>query len=101
MRTSEEQIPVVVALDSSWRESKVWLDRLQGRVWGFKIGSILFSEQGPTVVEKVRNAGFRVFLDLKFHDIPNTVQHATHEAFSWGVNLLTVHAAGGRKMLEA
>jgi orotidine-5'-phosphate decarboxylase len=97
----KSELPVVIALDSSWRDVCIWLERLKGKIWGFKVGSILFSEKGPEAVEAIRNAGFRVFLDLKYHDIPNTVQHATREAFRWGVNLLTVHASGGQKMLEA
>mgnify|MGYP000911889541 CR=1 FL=1 len=93
--------PFIVALDDEWSESKVWLKRLKGRVWGFKVGSILFSQKGPKVVEEIQKAGFRVFLDLKFHDIPNTVEGAVREAFKMGVNLCTVHACGGRQMLEA
>lgn len=93
--------PIIVALDAPWRDSCVWLSRLKGQVWGFKLGSILYSELGPGVIEKVQNQGFRVFLDLKFHDIPNTVERSVRTAFSWGVNLLTVHASGGRSMLEA
>lgn len=103
-RTNHElkkALPIVVALDSSWRDVCIWLERLKNQVWGFKIGSILFSEKGPEAIEAVRNAGFKVFLDLKYHDIPNTVQHATREAFHWGVNMLTVHACGGKAMLEA
>lgn len=100
-KTTFKKLPVAVALDSNWKESKVWLKRLKGRVWGFKIGSILFSEKGPQIIDEVRSAGFKVFLDLKFCDIPNTVSGAVKESFGWGVNLLTVHASGGRAMLEA
>jgi orotidine-5'-phosphate decarboxylase len=93
--------PIIVALDAPWRDSKIWIQRLRGKVWGFKVGSILFSETGPRVIDSIQKAGFKVFLDLKFHDIPNTVQLATRRAFSWGVDLLTVHSCGGRAMLEA
>lgn len=93
--------PIVVALDGEWKSVKVWTDRLENQVWGFKVGSILFAERGPRVVDEIQRAGYRVFLDLKYHDIPNTVQLAVRRAFSWGVDLVTVHASGGRAMLEA
>ncbi len=93
--------PVVVALDEPWNSAKIWVDRLKGRVWGFKVGSILFAERGPTVVEEILNSGARVFLDLKYHDIPNTVQLSVRRAVSWGVSLITVHAWGGHAMLKA
>ena len=92
---------MVVALDDDWKKSKVWVKRLRGKVWGFKVGSILFAERGPSVVESILGEGHRVFLDLKYCDIPNTVEKAVKTAFSWGVDLLTVHAFGGRPMLEA
>jgi orotidine-5'-phosphate decarboxylase len=94
-------LPIAVALDGGWKESKIWLSRLRGRVWGFKIGSILFTEQGPSLIKKIKDEGFKVFLDLKFHDIPNTVQLSVRQAFRWGAHLLTVHSSGGRAMLEA
>lgn len=93
--------PIVIALDGTWSDVKIWTRRLEGKVWGFKVGSILFAERGPKVVEEIQRRGFRVFLDLKYHDIPNTVQLAVRRAFSWGVDLVTVHACGGRAMLEA
>lgn len=92
---------VVVALDDEWKKSKIWIKRLRKQVWGFKVGSILFAERGPSVVESILKEGHRVFLDLKYCDIPNTVEKSVKTAFSWGVNLLTVHASGGRPMLEA
>lgn len=65
------------------------------------MGSILFAERGPKVLDELHRDGFKVFLDLKYHDIPNTVQGAVRRAFSWGVEMLTVHASGGMGMLEA
>jgi orotidine-5'-phosphate decarboxylase len=94
-------MPIVVALDGEWKDVKVWTQRLEKQVWGFKVGSILFAERGPRVVEEIQKRGHRVFLDLKYHDIPNTVQLAVRRAFSWGVDLVTVHACGGKAMLEA
>jgi orotidine-5'-phosphate decarboxylase len=92
--------PIAVALDEPWSQSEQWVDRLQGKVWGFKVGSILFTEMGPSVVRRMRDQGFRVFLDLKFCDIPNTVAGAVKAAFALGVDVLTVHAVGGSTMLK-
>ena len=67
----------------------------------FKVGSELFSAEGPLLVRELVASGQKVFLDLKFHDIPNTVRSAVCEAAKLGVSLIDVHASGGRKMMEA
>src|SRR2546425_8944580 len=77
------------------------LDKLSGVVTGCKIGYQLFTAAGPAAVEAARKRGFRVFLDLKYHDIPNTVAGAVREATRLGVFILNVHAGGGLAMMRA
>jgi orotidine-5'-phosphate decarboxylase len=67
----------------------------------YKVGSILFTRFGPEALRVVKGRGRRVFLDLKFHDIPNTVRGAVRAACAWGVDMLTVHASGGGSMMAA
>lgn len=100
-RLNSARYPVVVALDGSWQEAQQWIDRLREEVWGFKVGSILFSEQGPRVIQYLKERDCGVFLDLKFHDIPNTVQKAVQNAFGWGADWISVHCLGGKQMLRA
>lgn len=92
---------VIVALDVPDRPSLLdLLDRLEGQPAFYKVGLELFVAEGPGIVEVVRARGGRVFLDLKLHDIPETVGRAVKSAAALGVDLLTVHAAGGAQMLE-
>ena len=93
---------MLVALDvPSLDEAGALLDRLAGILTGCKIGSQLFTAAGPAAIEAARKRGFRVFLDLKFHDIPNTVAAAVREATRLGVFMLNIHASGGLAMARA
>ena len=91
----------IVALDVQTTEEALELvSQLQQEVGMFKVGSQLFTAAGPTLVEKLVKGGNKVFLDLKFHDIPNQVANAVRSATRLGVSLLTVHAAGGQEMMR-
>ena len=91
-----------VALDvERLEDAERLLDRLAGVVTGCKIGSQLFTASGPVAIERALKRGFRVFLDLKYHDIPNTVAGAVREATRLGVFMLNVHASGGVAMMRA
>jgi orotidine-5'-phosphate decarboxylase len=93
---------LIVALDvpSSDAAAKM-AEKLRGHVGMFKVGSELFCAEGPAVARYLVAGGDKVFLDLKFNDIPNTVRAAAREAAQLGVSMFNVHATGGRKMMEA
>jgi orotidine-5'-phosphate decarboxylase len=93
---------LIVALDvASPVEARPLVAKLRGRVGMFKVGSQLFTAAGPDFVRELVEGDEKVFLDLKYHDIPNTVAHAVAMAARLGVSLLDVHALGGKAMLEA
>src|SRR5262249_22957868 len=93
---------LIIPLDVSSRHKALDLVRQLHDVVGmFKIGSQLFTACGPEIAREIINGGGRIFLDLKFHDIPNTVTHAGIEAAKLGVSMMTVHASGGRAMMES
>ncbi|MGB6686585.1 MAG: orotidine 5'-phosphate decarboxylase / HUMPS family protein, partial [Terracidiphilus sp.] len=93
---------LIVALDVPNAAAAAGLvDKLRGHCRWFKVGLELFTSAGPSVVEPILRRDLRVFLDLKFHDIPNTVAGAVRSAAALGVHRLTVHAAGGPAMLAA
>lgn len=94
--------PVIVALDFPAAEPALALvDRLSPRACRLKVGKELFTRCGPDLVRHLQGRGFEVFLDLKFHDIPNTVAGAVRAAAELGVWMVNVHASGGRRMMEA
>jgi orotidine-5'-phosphate decarboxylase len=93
---------LIVALDvDSPEAARALIERLRGRVGAFKIGKELFVAAGPELARAVVQSGARVFLDLKFHDIPNTVAGAVRAAAAHGVWMVNVHAAGGPAMCRA
>jgi orotidine-5'-phosphate decarboxylase len=94
--------PIIVALDVPSPDTALELaTQLAPACGGFKIGSELFTAAGPDIVKRIRERGALVFLDLKFHDIPNTVAKAVTSAVKLDVQMLTVHAGGGTDMLKA
>ncbi len=100
--TADPKDRLIVALDVDTLAGALGLvERLGGLVTRFKIGSQLFTASGPAAVEAVRKRGGEVFLDLKYHDIPNTVAGAAREAARLGVFMFNVHASGGRAMMRA
>ena len=94
--------PIIVALDVPDADRALALvDRVREEVGAFKVGSELFTSAGPDIVRRIRGQGAEVFLDLKFHDIPNTVAKAVAAATQLGVQMLTIHAGGGPEMMRA
>jgi len=93
---------VIVAMDYAQAAPALALaDKLQPSLCRLKVGKELFTATGPSLLEQLMKRGFEIFLDLKFHDIPNTTAQACNVAAGLGVWMINVHAMGGRKMLEA
>lgn len=100
-----EKIPaqerIIVALDCDVDTAFDLADRLQGRATWLKVGMTLYYAQGPAIVYALKERGFKVFLDLKFHDIPHQVRGAAASAVRNGADMLTMHAQGGIAMMQA
>ena len=100
--SSSNTKPVIVALDfPTQAECLALVDQLDPALCRLKVGKEMFTHYGPSWVETLQSRGFELFLDLKFHDIPNTVAAALRVAADLGVWMVNVHASGGRKMLTA
>ncbi len=95
-------VPIYVALDyPSVEGARAFVAQVSPQECGLKVGSELYLQGGPVLVREWVAAGFKVFLDLKFHDIPNTVAAAAREATLLGVTMFTLHASGGARMIAA
>ena len=93
---------LVVALDFDNQKDAIFLaNKISGLVPWVKVGLELFVNEGPSIVKKIKSMGFKVFLDLKLYDIPNTVKGATYAAVNSGADLLTLHLSGGKRMCQA
>jgi orotidine-5'-phosphate decarboxylase len=93
---------IIVPLDvASPEKARDLVQRLGGKVGWFKVGLQLFTAVGPAIVEEIKKSGTKIFLDLKFHDIPNTVQQAVRSASALGADMLTIHLCGGSEMCRA
>src|SRR5690349_24939007 len=100
MTREEARERIIFALDVETRaEAEKWASLLSGRVGMFKVGKQLFTACGPSVVKAIQDRGGEVFLDLKYHDIPNTVAMASVEAARLGARLFNLHALGGYEMM--
>jgi len=102
MKPVANKNPIIAALDVPSAEQALKLaEQIAPAVGAFKIGKELFVSAGPDIVKRVRATGASVFLDLKFHDIPNTVARAVAAAIRLDVQMITIHASGGREMMRA
>src|SRR5712664_1199260 len=99
MNLAKDKLIVALDVDSVQRAREL-ISALRDDVGMFKVGSQLFTAVGPAIVCEIVNSGSRVFLDLKFHDIPNTVASAAVEAARLGVSIFNIHAAGGSEMMQ-
>ena len=93
--------PIIVALDMEPERALELAKKLNPQECKVKVGSELFTADGPMIIEKLNELGFDIFLDLKFHDIPNTVKKALETVIKMGVWMLNVHSLGGKEMLRA
>lgn len=99
-RNSRDKLIFALDLGKDMDEATRWVDILKDHVGMFKVGKEAFTRFGPPVVSRIMEGGGNVFLDLKFHDIPNTVAMAAEAAVKLGISMFNIHALGGREMME-
>ncbi len=99
-KSSRDRLIFALDLGEETNDVVRWTDLLKDHVGMFKVGKEAFTRFGPDIVSKIQERGGKVFLDLKFHDIPNTVAMASRAAVTLGVSMFNVHALGGREMME-
>jgi len=100
--TAPAQEKIIVALDAPDTASALrLLDSLGDSITWVKVGLQLFTAEGPSIVHAIKERGYKLFLDLKFHDIPNTAHEAVRSAAGLGVDFTTIHLSGGRAMVES
>jgi len=98
-QSSRDKLIFALDLGEDLDEAVRWTDLLKDHVGMFKVGKEAFTRFGPRIVSSIRERGGKVFLDLKFHDIPNTVAMASQAAVKLGISMLNIHALGGREMM--
>lgn len=92
---------IILALDfPEFKEAKSWIERFKGKVKTFKVGPILFLNSGPKGLKEFTENGAKIFLDLKFHDIPSTVEKSSRQVVGYGIKMFTIHALGGFEMMK-
>jgi len=99
-KAASEKLIFALDMGKGLDEAMSWVRRLTGHVGVFKVGKEAFTRFGPRLVQEIQETGSRVFLDLKFHDIPNTVARAAEGAVELGVAMFNVHSLGGMSMME-
>lgn len=96
---NEARDAIIIALDMSREEAMALCDRLAGKAVWVKVGMTLFYRYGPAIVDEMRSRGFKVFLDLKLHDIPFQIRGAAYSASLCGADILSIHGLGGADMI--
>jgi len=93
---------IILALDFSEHEIALkWVEKLRNKIKTFKVGSVLFLNSGSEGLKEIANLGAKIFLDLKFHDIPTTVEKTARQSVRFGANMFTIHTLGGYEMMKA
>lgn len=92
---------IILALDfPEFKDAKSWVQRFKGKVKTFKVGPILFLNSGPKGLKEFIDSGAEIFLDLKFHDIPSTVEKSSRQVVGYGIKMFTIHSLGGLEMMK-